>query len=282
MTFSIVACDPRTGELGVAVASKFLAVGAVVPWARAGVGAVATQAFANTGYGPRGLELLDGGLDPNATVERLLADDLDDEVPSRQVGIVDALGRSATYTGPSCHAWAGGRTAHTYACQGNILTGPAVVDALAATFENASGDLAERLIAALAAGQQAGGDRRGQQSAALLVVRERGGYGGRNDRYIDLRVDDHRQPVDELRRLLQQWRIYFQAQDPGELLPITPELAAEAQRLLGLAPTGVWDAPTRKAFQDWAGMENLEERLREDKIDPVVLQMLRERSALRA
>jgi uncharacterized Ntn-hydrolase superfamily protein len=283
MTFSILALDPSTGDLGVAVASKFLAVGAVVPFARASVGAVATQALANTSYGPRGLDLLAGGLDPNAVIERLQAGDLEQDVPSRQVGIVDATGRAATFTGEGCHVWAGGRAAPNYACQGNILAGPAVVDALAETFERAQGDLPHRLLAALAAGQAAGGDRRGQQSAALLVVRERGGYGGWNDRWIDLRVDDHRQPVDELGRLLELWRVYFDATpDPSQRVPLDPELVREIQQRLALEPSGVWDAPTRAALRSWAGTENLEERLGDAdaaSIDPIVLRMLRQTRA---
>ena len=286
MTFSIVAFDPASGDLGVAVASKFLAVGAVVPWATAGVGAVATQSFANTAYGPRGLDLLRGGLQPAAAIERLLSEDVADEVPLRQLGIVDATGRSASYTGPGCQVWAGGRSAAGYACQGNILAGPQVVDALAETFEaTREGDLADRLLAALAAGQAAGGDRRGQQSAALLVVRERGGYGGGNDRYIDLRVDDHRQPIDELRRLLRLWRVYFQTPGRGELLAWTPALVREVKSLLARVGAyqvnqvdDVWDERAARALRTWAGIENLEERLRDDGLDPIVLRMLREQA----
>lgn len=199
-TFSIVGFDPETGDLGVAVQSKFFAVGAVVPWARAGVGAVATQSFANTSYGPDGLALLATGSSPQEAVEALIAADEDRQ--RRQVGVVDAAGRSASFTGDACLAWAGGRTGEHYAAQGNLLAGPGVVDAMAETFEATSGDLAERLMAALAAGQAAGGDARGRQSAALLVVREGGGYAQLNDRYIDLRVDDHPTPIAELRRLL--------------------------------------------------------------------------------
>jgi uncharacterized Ntn-hydrolase superfamily protein len=276
MTFSIVAFDPATGDLGIAVASKFLAVGAVVPWARAGVGAVATQALANTVYGPRGLDLLADGVDPRGAIDRLQAVDDPGEVPSRQVGLVDARGQAATYTGPGCLEWAGGRLAKHAACQGNILAGPAVVDALADTFERASGDLPARLLAALSAGQAAGGDRRGQQSAALLVVREHGGYGGRNDRYVDLRVDDDPAPIVALERLLRLWRVLFEPPDPAARLPLEPELTGEVQRRLGLAPSGVWDAATQQALRTWAGQENLEERLLDDGLDPLVLHLLRE------
>lgn len=199
-TFSIVAFDPKTGDLGVAVASRVLAVGAVVPYAQAGVGAIATQAFANTTYGPKGLVLLRKGLTPEQVLKRLLAEDKDRE--QRQVGIVDAKGRAAAFTGKKCLPWAGHLVGKGYAVQGNILAGEQVVKAMAQAFENTKGELAERLMAALEAGESAGGDARGKQSAALLVVRKGGGYGGFDDRYIDLRVDDHPEPVKELRRLL--------------------------------------------------------------------------------
>ena len=209
MTFSIAAFDPTNGDLAVGVASRFLAVGAVVPYARAGVGAVATQAFANTRWGPRGLELLAAGSDPDEAIAQLKAEDVEAEVVRRQVGIVDARGRSASFSGVDCTEWAGGQVGQHYACQGNILSGPEVVAALSATFETADGDLAQRVLAALCAAQAAGGDRRGQQSAALLVVREGAGFRGGNDRYIDIRVDDHPQPLDELSRLLELWRVTF-------------------------------------------------------------------------
>ena len=199
-TFSLVGFDPKTGDLGVAVQSKFFAVGRVVPFAAAGVGAVATQSRANTTYGPRGLEMLREGRTPEEVVGALLADD--DGRAQRQVGIVDATGSAANFTGDACLSWAGGRLGANYAVQGNILAGPQVVDAMASTFESADGDLATRLLAALAAGQAAGGDARGRQSAALLVVREGAGYGGYDDRYIDLRVEDHETPIEELSRLL--------------------------------------------------------------------------------
>ncbi len=199
-TFSIVGYDARTGDLGVAVASKFLAVGSVVPFAQAGVGAIATQAFANTTYGPRGLELLKRGLSPEAVIRRLTLGDPQRE--QRQLGIVDAKGRSATYTGRACIRWAGGIAGEYFAAQGNILTGEAVVKAMADTFQRTRGELARRLLAALEAGERAGGDARGKQSAAILVVRKQGGYAGFDDRYIDLRVDDHPDPIPELRRLL--------------------------------------------------------------------------------
>jgi uncharacterized Ntn-hydrolase superfamily protein len=209
VTFSIVAYDPSNGDLGIAVASRFLAVGAVVPWARAGVGAVATQASANTRWGTRGLDLLKEGRDPRQVIQRLSDEDFPAYQSKRQVGIVDARGRAASFSGRECTEWAGGKAGPCFACLGNILAGPEVVDALASGFQTATGELAERLLAALAYGQAAGGDRRGQQSAALLVVRADAGYAGGNDRYIDIRVDDHPQPIDELRRLLDLWRIAF-------------------------------------------------------------------------
>ena len=198
-TFSIVAVNTASGEMGVAVASKFLAVGAVVPWARAGVGAIATQAWANTTFGPKGLELLAAGKSAKEALAALLASD--PRAARRQVGLVDAKGRAAAHTGTGCFDWAGHRIGDGYTCQGNILTGRSVVDAMSAAFEQAPGDLADRLLAALAAGDAAGGDSRGRQSAAVYVVRPRGGYGGFNDVLVDLRVDDRANPVKELLRL---------------------------------------------------------------------------------
>ena len=199
-TFSIVARDSAAGELGVAVASRFFTVGNVVPWAEAGVGAVATQSFANTTFGWRGLDLLDKGLTPEETMRVLLR--TDDAPDKRQVGIVSADGQSATYTGEGCVSWAGGRHGRNYAVQGNILAGEAVVTALEKTFLETEGTLAERMYAALLAGNAEGGDSRGKQSAALLVVKEGAGYGGYTDRAIDIRVDDHKEPFKELGRLL--------------------------------------------------------------------------------
>lgn len=198
-TFSIVAFDPETEELGIAVQSKFVAVGAVVPYAKAGVGAIATQSFANTTYGPRGLELLAAGKTAQETVDALVEDDRGKA--RRQVGIVDAEGRPATFTGQRCMDWAGGVVGEHYCAQGNILAGEEVVKGMAKAFEDAEGDLGDRLLAALEAGQAAGGDKRGRQSAALLIVREGWGYGRQNDRYRDLRVDDHPEPIQELKRI---------------------------------------------------------------------------------
>ncbi len=280
MTFSIVAYDPRNGDLGVAVQSKFLAVGAAVPWARAGVGAIATQAWANLSYGTRGLELLARGAAAREVVETLTAED--EGRALRQVGIVDAQGRAFSYTGEECSAWAGHIVGPHFACQGNILVGGATVQAMAKAFQEMPGELAERLLAALLAGQAAGGDRRGQQSAALLVVRAGGSYGGYNDRYIDLRVDDHPQPIVELGRILALHRVYFEKPRPEDYLPLEGALLAEVRASLARMGyyrgplEGPYDAATGQALFDYAGVENLEERLREGPwIDPVVLDFLR-------
>jgi uncharacterized Ntn-hydrolase superfamily protein len=208
-TFSIVGYDPDRKEWGVAVASKFLAVGSVVPWAQAGVGAVATQSYANVTFGPKGLDLMGKGKSAEETVKELT--DADDGRDQRQVGMVDAKGNAATYTGKKCNPWAGGKTGQHYAAQGNILTGPEVVDAMAKAFEEAKGPLAWRLMDALAAGDKAGGDKRGKQSAAVYVVRAKAGYAGGNDRYIDFRVDDHKDPIPELARILA-----LRVRKPGE------------------------------------------------------------------
>ena len=200
-TFSIVGYDAETGALGIAVQSKFFAVGSVVPWAAAGVGAIATQSWANTTFGPNGLKFLKSGLSAEQTLERLTADD--SGRATRQVGIVDAKGTVANYTGDACNAWAGAVSGKYYTAQGNILAGEEVVKAMGKAFEETEGELADRLMAALFAGQEAGGDTRGQQSAALLVVQEGSGYGGFNDRYIDLRVDDAEKPIEALQRLLE-------------------------------------------------------------------------------
>ncbi len=273
-TFSICATDGR--DFGVAVASKFLAVGSVVPWAGAGIGALATQAMANTSYGPGGLQLLSEGLPAQVVVERLTA--ADPERDHRQLGIVDRDGRSATYTGSACFEWAGGRAAPGCACQGNILTGPEVADALLDTFLASSGDLCDRLLAALNAGDLAGGDRRGRESAALLVVRKDSGYGGLDDRMIDLRVDDHPDPVSELQRLARLWRVYFEETDEAALLPVDEGLLRRLRTGLlrrGVQVKGEDRDSVFVALEAWGGMENLEERLSgRDRLDPVVLKML--------
>lgn len=206
-TYSIVAYDFETRELGVAVQSRYFSVGSVVPWAEADVGAVATQSFVNVSYGPRGLDLLKKGLTAKEVVERLVSEDEGRDY--RQLGIVDAKGNAASYTGSKCLEWAGGKTGMGYAVQGNILAGKSVVKAMAEAYESTMRSLAERLVAALDAGENSGGDARGRQSAALLVVRKDAGRGGYGDRFIDLRVEDHPDPVNELKRLLRLHRVYY-------------------------------------------------------------------------
>lgn len=279
-TFSIVAHDPHNGDLGIAVASKFLAVGAVVPWAQAGAGAVATQSYANVGYGPRGLAMMAAGCPADLALAALLADDPQRDM--RQVGIVDSQGRAAAHTGARCSAWAGQIVGEGFAAQGNILTGPEVVEAMASAFRHTSGELAERLTAALVAGDQAGGDQRGRQGAALYVARAGGSYGGTADRYIDLRADDHPHPVAEIARLLQLHRFYLTPPDPATLIPITPAIAAEIRNVLQQAGfyngslEGAYDAATHAALLTYGGVENLEERLISDThIDPLVLEYVR-------
>jgi uncharacterized Ntn-hydrolase superfamily protein len=265
-TYSIVACDLDAGQWGVAVQSKFLAVGSVVPWGEPGAGAVATQSYANPRYGPDGLALLRRGRSAQEVVDELTA--ADDGRAHRQVGVVDANGGAATFTGESCQDWAGGRTGDGYAAQGNILVSAATVDALADTFEESRGPLAERLLAALAAGQAAGGDSRGQQSAALLVVERNGGYAGLSDTLVDLRVDDHERPIEELQRLYEAHQLLFGKTPRDRWLPLDQELREEVSSLL--ARLGY------ETLTDWAGAANLEERVDgDDAIDPVVLQELR-------
>lgn len=280
-TFSIVAVDLAAGELGVAVQSKFLAVGAAVPWLEAGVGAVATQAWANTSYGPRGLALLRQGASPAEAVDALIAED--DGRSRRQVGIVDARGKSATYTGEECTEWAGGVCGDGFAAQGNILAGPAVVDGLVAGLLQTQGTLAERLLAALRAAQRAGGDKRGQQSAALAIVKPRGGYGGYNDRYIDLRVDDATEPIEQLAHLLDLHNLYFAPPKPEDIIAIDDAIGAELVDVLiqlGALASGHsrFDKDARTAFEHVMGVENLEERIRSDgTVDRQTLAYFREK-----
>ena len=275
MTFSIVASDGTAS--GVAVASKFLAVGAAVPAAAAGVGAIATQSYANLAYRPDGLRILREGRSAQETLDELTA--ADDKREQRQAGIVDAECRGATFTGSGCHPWAGGVAGRGYAIQGNILTGPDVVEAmhtawLATEPEQA---LARRLLAALVAGDDAGGDKRGRQSAALLVVTPDGGYGGGCDVYVDLRVDDHARPVAELARLLDLHDIYFGKPDPEAALALESDLADEVRdRLRRL---GHEHDDLEAALADWAGIENYEERMLPGRIDLLVLDQLRQKSS---
>ena len=265
-TFSIVAFDEAADEVGVAVQSKFLAVGSAVPWVTGGVGSVATQAWANTTYGPRGLTLIEAGHDPATVIEMLTASD--DQRNQRQVGIVDAKGRSATFTGTQCMDWAGGVAEPGFAAQGNILAGPAVVDEMAETFKRSGGCLADRLIAALRAGQAAGGDRRGKQSAALYIAKPGGGYGAFNDRYIDLRVDDHPEPIEELARILELHKLYFFKAAREDILTIDAALGAEICELLRKAGRLLhgarFDDVARHALVEFMHTENLEDRVRSD------------------
>jgi uncharacterized Ntn-hydrolase superfamily protein len=274
-TYSIAACDLAAGEWGVATQSKFLAVGSVVPWAEPNVGAVATQAYANPRYGPEGLELLRAGRTAQEVVETLTAADEGRE--HRQLGVVDRNGNGATFTGGECNDWAGGRIGAGYAAQGNILVSGDTVEAIARTFEgNAGRPLAARLIECLAAGQAAGGDRRGQQSAALLVVAKDGGYGSLSDVLVDLRVDDHERPIVELERLYGLHQAIFGKTPRADWLEVDDTLAAELrERLARLGYAG----ELGDAFFRWAGTENLEERIDGvESVDPVVLEELRRQS----
>ena len=277
-TFSIAAFDPANDELGIAVQSKFLAVGAVVPWARAGVGAVATQAMANVSYGPRGLELMAEGRTAEETVQELVAADEGRE--DRQVGVVDARGRAASFTGNDCFDWAGGITGEHYATQGNILVGEETVRAMARVYEGTDGDLAGRLLAALDAGQEAGGDSRGRQSAALLVVREAGGYGGQSDRVVDLRVDDHPDPIKELIRIRELHTLYFGETEPEDVIAVDQgvrdEVVASLLRLGYLESGDAEDERLYEALGAFIGTENFKEREQErGYLDRRVLDFLR-------
>jgi uncharacterized Ntn-hydrolase superfamily protein len=274
-TYSLVACDLEAREWGVGVESKFPAAGAIVPWAEAEVGAVATQALANVSYGPRGLELLRGGASAEEIVARLTA--ADGEREHRQLGVVDAAGRAASYTGSSCLEWAGGVTGDGYAAQGNILVSEDTVTALARGFEGTAGrPLAERLLESLAAAQAAGGDRRGQQAAALYVVKRDSGYGASSDVLVDLRVDDHARPVEELQRLYAIHELLFGQTPDEQWLDVDDELARELSERL--ARLGYAEGSLADAFTTWASVENLEERVRGvERVDPVVLAELRRR-----
>ena len=283
-TFSIVAYDPGRQEWGVAVQSKFLACAAVVSWARAGAGAVATQSFANVAYGLDGLEMMEQDAGAEETIAALTA--ADEQRAQRQVGMVDKRGRAAAFTGAECYDWAGHAIGDGFACQGNILV-PGTVQAMAAAFEEARhgpGELADWLVSALAAGQAAGGDRRGRQAAGVLVVRHNGGYGGNNDRYLDLRVDDDPQPIDKLGELVRMHHLFFGVTDPADLVPLS-DVAGELQALL--RRTGHYDGPvsgdfdetTRRALRALVGSENLEERWdgTGEQIDRVVVDYLLKR-----
>ena len=284
-TFSIVAHDAAEAAWGVAVSSKFPAVGAVVPWARAGVGAVATQSYAKMGFGPAGLALMSAGQSAEDALAALLADD--DGRETRQVALVDSSGRAAAHTGGDCHDWAGHKTGAGFSVQGNLLAGEAVIEGMATGYKQADGELADRLVAALQAGEKAGGDKRGKQSAAVLVVRPAGGYGGDNDRYLDLRVDDAEEPVRKLADLVRMHHLYFQPARADDILRIDHDIARELQAMLikqGYMTgeiNGDWDEVCQQVFFMLIGNENLEMRwsLEQNRhsIDRVVLDYLRER-----
>jgi uncharacterized Ntn-hydrolase superfamily protein len=271
-TYSIAACDLDSQQWGVATQSKFLGVGSVVPWAEPQVGAIATQAYANPRYGPDGLAFLREGLSAEEVVERLTA--ADEGRDHRQLGVVDGKGGSATFTGAECMDWAGGRTGPCYAAQGNILVSAETVDAIAEAFEASAGQpLAERLMDSLDAAQAAGGDRRGQQSAAVLVVERDGGYAGLSDGVVDLRVDEHERPLEELRRIYVMHQAIFGETPREEWLEVDGALEHELRKRLG----GLgYDGDLGDAFFAWAGKENLEERVDGvERVDPVVLEELR-------
>ncbi len=283
-TFSIVAYDPTDQSYGIGVASKFLAVGAVVPWARAGVGAVATQAYARVPLGTQGLALMAQGKSAQETLDLLLADDpLRDQ---RQAGMVDSQGRSAAHTGKDCMDWAGHRMGEGFTCQGNILAGEQVVDAMADAYRSAKGELAQRLLAALVAGEDVGGDKRGKQSAAILIVKPNGGYGGDNDRYLDLRVDDDPTPLARMKQLVALHHLYFGETKPEDRVPIDEALARELQALMldqGYRveqPNGVWDDASKQSFNALINTENLEGRWPgsdTNSVDKVVVEYLRDK-----
>lgn len=277
MTFSIVGYDPKTDELGVAVQSKFIGVGSVVPWAKAGVGAVATQSHANPAYGPDGLKLLADGKTAAETVKILT--DQDDGRALRQVGIMDAKGKGAAFTGEDCYDWAGDRVGENCVAQGNILAGQAVVDDMVETFEQTEGSLAERLLTALDAGQAAGGDIRGQQAAALYIVKEKGGYLQANDRFIDLRVDEHPEPIKELIRIYKLHNLYFGITKKENILTVEGDVRNQIihhlHRRGKISTTDVADEALYTALTDFHAVENFEGReLEQGKIDKEVLDFL--------
>ena len=283
-TFSIVAYDPSRKEWGVAVQSKFLAAAAVVSWAEAGAGAVATQSYANLAYGPDGLYMMKRGTSAKETIASLT--EADEKRATRQIGVVDRNGRAAAYTGSECHEWAGHITGDGFACQGNILI-PGTVEAMAAEFERVrggDGELADWMVTALAAGQAAGGDKRGRQAAGVLVVRKNGGYGGRTDRYLDLRVDDDPEPIRKLGQLVEMHHLFFGKVDPANVVPLD-EVADDLQAMMLRTghyqgkQTGQFDETTRKALWALVGEENLEERWdgTGDVIDKVALSFLLDR-----
>lgn len=282
MTFSIAAFDPENGDLGIAVQSKFPNVGVVIPFARAGIGAIATQSYCNTSFGPRGLKLLQKGATPQDVVDELIAGD--EEREYRQLAVINAHGNGAAYTGAQCFEWCGSIVEDNFSVQGNCLASDAVANNMAQSMRDSQGTLAERLLDALAAGQAAGGDRRGQQSAALLVVREGGGYGGHDDRYVDISVYDHSAPIEELYRLYAIHRLTYFRSDPDKLVPAEGEIARELQEIMkahsfyGGEIDGLFNEVTRNALHDFMGWENYDERIRNDElVDIEVLEDIRKK-----
>lgn len=269
MTFSIVAYDPKNNEWGVAVQSKFVAVGSIVPYAKAKVGAIATQAYANTSYGPNGLALLEKGLTAEETIQRLIKDD--EKKEERQVGIVDSFGNAASFTGSECFDWAGHIVGKNFSCQGNILASEEVVKAMAKAFETTRGDLIEKFFAVLDAGQEAGGDRRGRESAAILIVKEKGAYDGGTDNYINIRVDEHPTPIKELKKVFEIYDMCLLLRDdPKDLVKLKGDkvkIIKERLKLDGFYEGAIddkYDEVTKKALRDWLGTNNFEVRERDD------------------
>ena len=269
LTFSIVAYDREHKDIGVAVASKFVAVGSVVPYARASIGGVASQAWANVSFGPRGLELLERGEAAKDALEILLGDDAQRE--DRQLGIVDGLGGAAAFTGKKCFEFAGHLEGEGFCCQGNIISGREVLDAMSGAFQGSAGELVDRLLAAIEAGQRAGGDKRGQQSAALLVVRPNGGYMHLSDRYIDIRVDDHPRPIEELKRIFRIYDMTLLSRDRAEdMVEIDEKVTTSLQEMLSKlgyykgTVNGNYDERTRGALERFMHLNNLENKIRKD------------------
>ena len=269
MTFSIVAYDPKNKEWGVAVQSKFVAVGSIVPFAKANVGAIATQALANTSYGPKGLQLLQNGLTASEVLEQVIEGD--DLMEERQVGIVDMKGKVASFTGKNCFEWAGHIVGKNFACQGNILASEKVVQGMADAYEDTSGDLIEKFFSALETGQKNGGDRRGKESAAILIVKKEGAYDGGTDRYIDIRVDEHAEPIKELKKVFEIYDMcLLKRDDPEDIIKLEGnnlKLVKELLRKDGFYKGEIddyYDNNTRKALRDWLGTNNFEVKERED------------------
>ena len=269
MTFSIVSFDPKNKEWGVAVQSKFVAVGCIVPFAKAGIGAIATQAHANTSFGPKGLKLLKKGLTAEETIRELIKDDKQKDV--RQLGIVDSYGNSAAYTGKECFDWAGHVLGEHFACQGNILESEHVVKGMASAYTDTKGDLVEKLFAALEEGQKLGGDRRGRESAAIFIVKEKGAYDGGTDKYIDIRVDEHPTPIQELRNVFEIYDMcLLNRDDPSDIIKLEGKSLKIVQERLKIdgfyqgTINGIYDVLTKEALSIWLGTNNFEVKERED------------------